>query len=113
MGSEKALHRSEAKSNVEQLERWIESYRRGLSAAQKLSDNAANMLQNAHDQLHLALQELLRLEDEGGNSAEEPHKDETEHLGKALQEINRLMPKIEESFGTAEMPKTQNITTTH
>lgn len=96
--SENALFTGDARDNVEKLERWIESYRRGLSAAQKISDNGSEMLHKTRDQLILALDELLRLEDEGGNPPTKDHANDTEDLSTAIRRIDRLMPVVEQSF---------------
>lgn len=106
--SEQALVTGDARNNVEKLERWIESYRRGLSAAQKISENGSEMLQKTRDQLSLALDELLRLEDEGGNPPTKEHAGDTEELASAIRRIDRLMPVVEESFN-ATQPADANI----
>lgn len=96
--SEKELVTGDARDHVERLERWVESYRRGLSAAQKISDNGMDMLKKTRDQLALALEELLRLEDEGGNPASKDQSKQVEELTAAVRRIDKLMPVIEKSF---------------
>lgn len=96
--SENALVEGDAKANIETLERWIESYRRGLSAAQKISNNGADMLQKTRALLKLALEERLRLEDEGGNTADKEHANDSEELAKAIRRIDQLLPVVETSF---------------
>lgn len=96
--SEGALAQGDVKTNVEQLERWIESYRRGLSAAQKISDNGIDMLHKTRDKLKLALEELQRLEDEGGNPPSKEHAGDSEELASAIRRIDRLIPTVEQSF---------------
>lgn len=106
--SENALAQGDARENIEKLERWIESYRRGMSAAQKISENGAEMLQKARDQLHLSLEELLRLEDEGGNPPSKENADQSEELAKAISRIDSLMPIVQHSFQvSATSPQTE------
>lgn len=105
--SEQALAKGDARDTVEKLERWIESYRRGLAAAQKIADNGAEMLQKTRDQLHLALEELQRLEDEGGNTPTTDHANDCEDLAKAIKRIDQLMPVVEQSFQAAATGETK------
>ncbi len=93
----KVLTTNDSKEYVEKLERWLETYRRGLSAASKISENGIDLLTHAHDQLRFSLDEILRLENEGGSTPSRKG-DVSDHLEKALKDINRLMPMIEESF---------------
>ena len=41
--SQRELIKGDAREQVEQLERWIESYRRGLAAAMKISNSGIDM----------------------------------------------------------------------
>jgi hypothetical protein len=101
--SEGALLHGDTKTNVEQLERWIESYRRGLSAAQKISVSGVEMLHKTRDQLKLSLEELLRLEDEGGNPPTRDHVSDSEEIASAIRRIDRLIPTVEESFKSTKI----------
>ncbi len=101
--SEGALLHGDAKTNVEQLERWIESYRRGLSAAQKISVSGIDMLNKTRDQLKLSLDELLRLEDEGGNPPTKERAGDSEEIASAIRRIERLIPTVEETFKSAQI----------
>lgn len=96
--SEKALSEGDVQDNVMQLERWVESYRRGLSAAEKISNNGLDMLHQARDQLKLALDERIRLEGEGGNAADVDQAKRVEELNSALRRLERLIPVISASF---------------
>jgi len=96
--SEKELIHGDARADVEKVERWVESYRRGLSAAQKISDNGVDMLKKTRDQLALALEEQLRLEDEGGNPASKDQSAQIDQLTSAVRRIDRLIPILEQSF---------------
>jgi len=99
--SEKELVSGDARAHVEKLERWVESYRRGLSAAQKISDNGTDILKKTRDQLVLSLEELSRIEDEGGNPASREQGAELEELTAAIRRIDSLIPVVEQSFQTA------------
>lgn len=101
--SEGALLHGDAKANVEQLERWIESYRRGLTAAHKISVNGIEMLNKTRDQLKLSLDELLRLEDEGGNPPTRDRAGDSEEIASAIRRIERLIPTVEESFKSTQV----------
>lgn len=92
------LVNGEAKEHVEKLEQWIESYRRGLAAAQKISTNGTAMLQVTRDKLKLALEEQLRLEDEGGNPATREQSSKIDQLIKTVRRLDRLIPVVEQSF---------------
>lgn len=96
--SEQALDQGDAREGIEQVERWVESYRRGLSAAQKISCSGIDMLKKTRDQLALALEERLRLEDEGGNPPTKEQAAETEELARALRRIDRILPMLETAF---------------
>lgn len=100
--SEKALIQGEARETMERLEHWIESYRRGLSAARKLSENGKDMLQQTRSKLQLSLEELLRLEDEGGNAPTQQHVEQCDELTHAIRRIDQLMPIVEQSFQVQE-----------
>lgn len=105
--SEYALLTGDARDNIEKLERWIESYRRGLSAAQKISDNGRDMLQKTRNQLCLSLDELMRMEDEGGNAPDKERLDDSEELATAIRRIDRLMPVVERSFQPTQSSSTE------
>ncbi len=108
--SESELQKGEVREHVEKLERWVESYRRGLSAAQKISDNGMDLLQKTRDQIKLALEELLRLEDEGGNPpASKEQAAQVEQLSSAVRRIDRLMPVVEQSFQGQKQPEEEPV----
>ncbi|MBW8882756.1 MAG: hypothetical protein JF615_15450 [Asticcacaulis sp.] len=99
--SRNELVKGDAREKVEQLERWVESYRRGLSAAHKISTSGVEMLTQARNQLHLALEEQLRIEDEGGCTAEVcDQTDQIEQLNAAIRRMDRLIPVVEDNFQT-------------
>lgn len=96
--SQRALTNGDAREGIEQVERWVESYRRGLAAAQKISCSGVEMLKKTREQLALALDERLRLEGEGGNPPTPEQAAETDEMARALKHIDRLMPVLESSF---------------
>lgn len=100
--SEAVLEQECILTEMETLERWVESYRRGLSAARKLSTSGTEILQNIHDKLKLAVEELQRLEDEGGNPANKKQAAQTEELVAALRRFERVVPTIEQTFHTCD-----------
>lgn len=83
---------------VEILERWMESYRRGLSAAQKISENGALLLGDLRNHLKLSIDERHRLEGEGGNPPTREESDKLEKLTKTLRHIEQVLPNIEHVF---------------
>lgn len=98
-GSDSALEHQNIRTEMETLERWLESYRRGLSAANKLSLNGPELLQSIRNRLKLAVEEIQRLEGEGGNPAtEEKNAAEVEELLKTSRKLEQLIPAIEQMF---------------
>ncbi len=98
--SEKPLMQSDIIENVERLENWVESYRRGLYAAKKISEQGVATLRETREQLALALDELQRLEDEGGNTADKLQNLKVEEISRAIARVDRLIPIFEKSFQT-------------
>lgn len=108
--SEDALKNGNVTKNIETIERWIESYRRGLSAAQKISDNGSEILQKTKDQLILSLNELLRFEDEGGGNVVDSSKSKrNEEITLAIKRINDLITTVEQSFNSSAQNAQQSI----
>jgi hypothetical protein len=99
--SEGALSEEGVKDQAQTLERWLESYRRGLSAAQKLSQNSDSFLQQMRDRLKLSLEELQRLDDEGGTPATREQRQRMEDLTRTLGRIDHLIASLgDASFQT-------------
>ncbi|MFZ4541419.1 MAG: hypothetical protein ACOYNL_06365 [Rickettsiales bacterium] len=103
--SEQALIKGDAREGIEQVERWVESYRRGLSAAQKISVSGIDLLKKTREQLALSLEERLRLEDEGGNPPTKEQAAENEELAKAITRIDGIMAALEQSFQSPQSPQ--------
>ena len=99
---ESALEQEGIREQVETLKRWMESYRRGLSAAQKISENGASLLTEMRQRLKLAADELQRLENEGGNPANKEQTVQAEEFLKASRRIDHVLPNIEHIFSAAE-----------
>lgn len=104
--SEKALDREGLHEQLQRLERWMESYCLGLSAAAKMSERGADLLHQTRAQLVLSMEELHRLEDEGGNPANSKQAEQAEELARAIRSIDRLLPVLEQAFH----PETANAT---
>jgi len=99
---ESALEQEGIREQVEILERWMESYRRGLSAACKISENGPALLTEMKKRLKLAADELQRLEGEGGNPASKEQTTQIEELLKASRRIEQVLPNIEHIFSPEE-----------
>lgn len=98
---ETALDEEDIRREVEILERWMESYRRGLSAADKISETGVEWLSTLRDRLKLAADERHRLEAEGGNPPSKEQAKKTEELLDAARRIDQAIPDIEQMFSQA------------
>lgn len=92
---ENALEHEGIRHQVEILERWMESYRRGLSAAQKISESGTTLLIELREKLKLAAEELQRLEGEGGSPLTKEQINQTEEFLKASRRIDQVIPNVE------------------
>jgi hypothetical protein len=96
---EQELVNGDAREDVEKLELWVESYLKGLRAAQMISTDGAEMMHKIRDQLKLALEERQRLEDDGGNPPPNTEQEaQLEEFTRAIKRIERLTPTVEQSF---------------
>lgn len=102
--SEKAFDDDSVKQRAQALERWLESYRRGLSAVQKIAKNSDAFLHEMRERLKLAMEELQRLEDEGGATpATADQKQRMEDITRAIRRIDHLTASLgEASFTPSE-----------
>lgn len=99
MRHESAIEEEGVREDLEMLERWMESYRRGLSAACKIADNGTACLSELRERLVQAADDLQRLENEGGNTAPNPAEArKTEELLKASNRIDRIIPDVDHLF---------------
>ena len=94
-------HDQNLKKEMETLERWIESYRRGLSAANKITTAGCDIVKDIKDRLKLAIDEMQRLEDDGGQTADRKDAAKLDELTKTLRALEKLIPSIENTFGSA------------
>ena len=99
---ESTLEQEGIREQVETLERWMESYRRGLSAARKISENGTGLFIEMRERLKLAADELQRLEGEGGNPASKEQATQVEEFLKVSRRIEQVLPNIEHIFSQAE-----------
>ena len=102
--SEGALDEEGISRQAQQLESWLESYRRGLSAAQKLSVNGKDFIESMRGRLALALDELHRLDDEGnGTDASKEEATRKDDLARAIRRIDHLAGSLEEASFKSEL----------
>lgn len=102
--SENTLDKEGVKFQAETLERWLESYRRGLSAAEKLSKNSETFLHEIRERLKLALEEIQRLDDEGGATpATREQKQRVEDLTRAIGRVDHLISSLGDASFTSEV----------
>jgi lysyl-tRNA synthetase class I len=105
--NEKALDEHDTRHEVEVIERWMESYRRGLSAAHKLSETGTTWLVDLRDKLKLAADELIRLEGEGGNPSNKEQVERTEELLNAVRRIDKVLPEMQHMFNPAKIEESE------
>ncbi len=101
---EGALDEEGVRHELETLERWMESYRRGLSAANKISGTGMEWLVTLRDRLKLAAEERLRLEDEGGSAASKEQTKKAESLLNAARKIDKAIEDFEMMFSQEPCP---------
>ena len=111
--SEKALEKSDLRNNVEKVEQWLESYRRGLSAARKIGTSGIEMLQKVRDGLHFSLDEYLRLENEGGNLPANEYQNDYDELTSAIKRLDHLVKEVEHSFAITADTREPEMATAH
>lgn len=99
---ESTLEQEGIRHHIETLERWMETYRHGMSAARKISENGTPWLTELRERLKLAAEELQRLEGEGGNPATKEQVAQAEDLMKASRRIDQVIPNIEQIFSPTE-----------
>jgi hypothetical protein len=106
---EPALQEEGIRKQVETLERWMEAYRHGLSAARKISENGTSWLTELRNRLKLAADELQRIESEGGNPATGEQASQAEEFLKASRRIDKVIPNIEHMFGLEKPVDTPSV----
>lgn len=95
--------KSELRAELEQLAGLTDTWREGLAAASQIRESAAATLAEARKEIDLAYQQMLTLEDEGGNPATPRQQRDTEDLSKALRRVNNLIPAVAQATA-AEQP---------
>ena len=86
------------REHIEDLSTWTQTYLGGLDAARKIAETAGPALDEAQKELELALEQYLRLEDEGGNPATPAQQRHTDDLSRALRRLHGLIPAVEQTF---------------
>jgi phosphoenolpyruvate carboxylase len=99
---EKALNEEGIRDQVEVLERWMESYRRGLSAANKIAESGMELLPALRSRLKLAVDEMQRLEGEGGTPGSKAHSERLDEFQKAITAIDKVIPDLDHLFTSHE-----------
>ena len=100
--NEDTLDQEGIRQQIETLERWTESYRRGLKAANNISQTGITWLEELRDKLKLSADEILRLEDEGGNPVTQEQSEKADALLKATRSLDKVIPAMEGIFKPAE-----------
>ncbi len=99
---EDTLNDEGIRREVEMLERWMESYRRGLSAAHKISETGTTILNDLRNHLKLAINERHRLEDEGGNPSTKDDSRKLNDLADTMHHIESMLPDLQHAFHAIE-----------
>lgn len=81
-------------SEMQQLEDWLETQRKGPVPAVVISMSGMSWLVSLRDRLKLSADEALRLEGEGGNPS---NKEQAEKIADLLKTIRRIDKVINES----------------
>lgn len=103
-----ALEGEGLSEEVEALERWAESYRRGLKAALKISENGQDMLEDVRKRLKLAADELTRISSESPNPAPKGEGKKAEAFLEATRSIDAILPAVEHAVTNNDNNKTTN-----
>ena len=78
---------------LEVLGRWNAYYHKNLVTLEAFSETCMIVLANLRDRLKLALEEMQRLEGEGGPTASKEQVEKNEALVKAIRRIETLLNK--------------------
>ena len=105
---EDALEGEGLKEEIEAIERWAESYRRGLKAALKISENGQDMLEDVRTRLKLAAEELSRMSEEGPNPAPKAELAKKEAFLEATRTIDAILPVVDHAVNN-ESAKTEKL----
>lgn len=80
------------------LEHWMDCYHRGLVTADTFSGASVALVSDLQTRLKLAEEEIQRLEDEGGATANKEQIEENEALLQAIRRSEKLITSIETLF---------------
>lgn len=97
-----ALEGEGLSEEIEALERWAESYRRGLKAAIKISENGQDMLEDVRNRLKLAADELTRISSESPNPAPKGEAKKAAAFLEATRSIDSILPAVEHAVTNNE-----------
>lgn len=94
---ESTLDEEGIREEIEIIERWAESYRRGMKAASKLSEQGCELLEHVRERLKLAADEITRMEDEGPATPEAAKESarKAEDFLKASRRIGEVLPHMQ------------------
>jgi hypothetical protein len=98
---ESSLEAEGIRERIETLERWAESYRRGLRAAEKISEVGQDWLREAEEKLKLAAAELHRLDDESPVSCTVEDSKAEDYI-RATKRIDSLIPAVGQAVDLSE-----------
>ena len=97
-----ALRADDIKEKIETLEEWLETYRRGLLAAEILKVKGTRWLERYRQELKLGADEQLRMADEGGPRPTASQREEVEIKNKLARELGDALPQIQPALPTPE-----------
>jgi hypothetical protein len=108
VGFESELGAEGVREQLQTLERWSESLRRGLKAAAKMSEVAPQWLHEAQDRLKLAADELQRMDAESPAAPGADHTRRAEEYMHAMRSIDALFPVLDQTLEPLKAPDNDN-----
>jgi hypothetical protein len=79
------------RKEMERLEDWLETERKGPAPAGIISESGVTWLKNMRDKLKLSAEEAQRLEGEGGNPSSQEQANRNEDLLKTIRRIDEII----------------------
>ena len=89
------LQEEGVRTQIQQLENWLESERSGPAPKHIISESAVAWLSGLRDQLKLSADETQRLEGEGGSPISKEQVEKVENLLKTIRRIDRIIDDSE------------------